>query len=685
MDELASSPLRLRVLGGFQLTGADGADLSPPGKKLRALIALLALAPAGGWSRERLTAFLWGDRDEEQARGSLRQALAELRRSLGESALQSDRDTVAFDPSAIYVDAREFAELATAGEAAKADALYNGDLLDGVSLPDAEFADWLLIERTRLHDIEVKLLGRLLTSQSGETVAATSQRLLHLEPANECAHRALMRHYASTGDRAHALRQFHLCRDTLQRDLNIKPEPETEKLFKELQSAAHNGVSTPTVQPIGRSSGPGPEQSDGHSENVAEPAAVYRAALGIVSRASAARRRRTAIWIAAVAILVLILVIGLSPVRYRLFPPPVPDEGVPKIVVLPFKDLTGSQAGEVDYARVGAGIAEEFTSDLSTFPDFQVVSSATAFTYADKSIPQIVEATGATFVVEGSIRHSGGTALVTVRVINGKSDTYSNIAEISEPITDPVVLQKQVVEQVRDQLGGLTGQLRAMYEKIAWSKPDAELTEYDYYIRGHTFHLKDNVFKAAEQYRLGLQRFPQSRLLYCKLSLTFGYDSNDALENLQIAEKLKSQSRLDDWYLPYTAARTYAGHGQLKLAVTKAREVVKMSPYDPVALSAMSWIMADGGQLDDAIAWAQFSVAHDPHPDRWQFENLRYAYTVDGHRWNDAVAFALGEIEKNPPKLKLWYDFLGTAYTRSGQWDKGQEAWKKMAQLPDLP
>ena len=32
----------------------------------------------------------------------------------------------------------------------------------------------------------------------------------------------------------------------------------------------------------------------------------------------------------------------------------------------------------------------------------------------------------------------------------------------------------------------MTGILRQEIEKISWSKPDAELTEYDFYIRGHT-------------------------------------------------------------------------------------------------------------------------------------------------------------------------------------------------------
>src|SRR5262245_10267714 len=230
MDTPTPPLLRVRMLGGFALMSVEGCDLTLPRRKLRALVALLALAPAGGWPRERLTAMLWGDREEEQARGSLRQALAELRRTLGDQAIQSDRDTVSFNAGALHTDAQEFATLASK-EMSQAVALYGGDLLDGVSLPDAQFGDWLLVERTRLHDIAVRALGRLMADQSGEAAAATAQRLVQLEPTNEEAHRALMRHYAACGDRAHALRQYQHCRDTLQHDLGVKPSVETEKLY----------------------------------------------------------------------------------------------------------------------------------------------------------------------------------------------------------------------------------------------------------------------------------------------------------------------------------------------------------------------------------------------------------------------------------------------------------------------
>jgi len=131
MDARPERSFTLRVLGGFELRDADGRDFSPAGKKQRALIACLALSAGTAWSRERLTALLWGDRDEEQARGSLRQSLVELRR-IGISALQSSRETVALDAGIVAVDAVEFARLAEAGELQRAAELYRGELLEGV-------------------------------------------------------------------------------------------------------------------------------------------------------------------------------------------------------------------------------------------------------------------------------------------------------------------------------------------------------------------------------------------------------------------------------------------------------------------------------------------------------------------------------------------------------------------------
>src|SRR5262245_11128825 len=105
--------LQVRLLGGFDLQSGAGGDVPPLGRKVRALMTCLALAPGKSWSREKLMALLWSDRGDEQARASLRQALAELRRALGDqSPVRSDNNTVSLDPAMVAVDVVAFEGLA---------------------------------------------------------------------------------------------------------------------------------------------------------------------------------------------------------------------------------------------------------------------------------------------------------------------------------------------------------------------------------------------------------------------------------------------------------------------------------------------------------------------------------------------------------------------------------------------
>src|SRR5262245_34225333 len=187
-----TSPLRLRLLGGFDLRSGDGRDLTPSGRKVRALLACLALSRSTPWPREKLMALLWSDRGEEQARASLRQALADLRRALGEpSPLRAEHDAVALDPAAMIVDALEFERLAKVGRTDEAEALYRGPLLDGHGVRDGAFEDWLRVERTRLHNLAIDVLDRAAAAKSGAAAIEAAQRLLQLDPAREETHQLL--------------------------------------------------------------------------------------------------------------------------------------------------------------------------------------------------------------------------------------------------------------------------------------------------------------------------------------------------------------------------------------------------------------------------------------------------------------------------------------------------------------
>ena len=145
----------IRLIGLFQVQDAEGRDHTPRGAKARAILALLCQTPGHCRPRRWLESRLWSDRGQEQASGSLRQALTELRKALGPLAahLQSDRDAVALTGFTTDIESDPIAaRLALAG---------GREFLEGNDVIDAAFCAWLTEERERL----AKLLG-------GEATAA---------------------------------------------------------------------------------------------------------------------------------------------------------------------------------------------------------------------------------------------------------------------------------------------------------------------------------------------------------------------------------------------------------------------------------------------------------------------------------------------------------------------------------
>jgi class 3 adenylate cyclase/TolB-like protein len=286
-------------------------------------------------------------------------------------------------------------------------------------------------------------------------------------------------------------------------------------------------------------------------------------------------------------------------------PAPVSDEGIPVIVVLPFEDLTGDQV----HNDLGRGIAEAFITDLSTFPEYDIVSSTTSFRLSDKTVPEIVKATGALFVVEGSIRRSGDKVLVTVQLIRGSTDRHLKIAQLEEKMTDSVAIQEAVASRIRDELGGMTGVLRKESEKIALAKADADFTEYDYYILGHIYTFRDKWEDARKIWEKGLKRFPNSILLRCKMTLYHLYykrSPNAAAPLVAEVAPLPKKTRLDEWYYHWVTAELHSFRGEMDEAVAEAKIVIDMAPYDTISLSNMAWILSDGGLHDEAIKSAIF-------------------------------------------------------------------------------
>ena len=137
---------RMYLIGPFAITDPEGNVLTPKSQKSQAVLAMLALSLRGSRSRVWLRDKLWSDRPEDQASASLRQALLDIRKCLGDARdiLVADKNTVSLRMDRIRLDIDEFL---TDGHPGGNDELAAEHFLEGVDVRDPEFEEWLTLER----------------------------------------------------------------------------------------------------------------------------------------------------------------------------------------------------------------------------------------------------------------------------------------------------------------------------------------------------------------------------------------------------------------------------------------------------------------------------------------------------------------------------------------------------------
>jgi DNA-binding SARP family transcriptional activator len=257
--------LALSLLGPLQvsLDGVPAAGFES--QKGRALLAFLSLEAERPHARDALAGLLWPNQPDQHARKNLRQALANLRQTLGDKRatppyLHITRDTIQFNRASNHqLDVLAFCDHLAACDQHRhrhpetcrtcarrlqqVAALYRGTFLDQFFLDDsAAFEEWMLLKREWLHARALAALTQLAGYHERRAEYGLAQqharRQLALDPWHEAGHRQLMRVLAASGQRSAALLQYATCQRVLAAELGVAPEPATTALFARIQSGA---------------------------------------------------------------------------------------------------------------------------------------------------------------------------------------------------------------------------------------------------------------------------------------------------------------------------------------------------------------------------------------------------------------------------------------------------------------
>jgi adenylate cyclase len=419
-------------------------------------------------------------------------------------------------------------------------------------------------------------------------------------------------------------------------------------------------------------------------KNIDRPVHIYEV------QAPGARARRD--WLGAAlrhyrrlapALGLVVLIAAIAGVAtWRFWPRAAPEsDGLPTIAVLPFK---ASESEQSDFAR---SLTQEVSAYLSTYPGAHTLAVAES---APKLNPnEVARQVGASYALDGDVGKAAGKTRIRACLtdIGTGESLWSDQYDFEG--SDGLAMQAETASKVYGALGGAFGKIGKAEIEKAWHKPDNELTEYDYFLRGRSFTAADteeSLSQARQIAERGLERFPGSPALNVLMAMIFVQEQTDlgpfadchekfalAWKYTNEADKTKSRSRYLVFQHHVVMAKLYALHAKdFDRSVQEAEAAIEMAPNDNVNRSALSIWLSFAGRHDQAIEWATtaFLQAHSAAFAKYLKPNLawdlyfasRYEESLDNMKGNEMVApdvaaatyARLGQLEEARGIIAEW-------------------------------
>jgi adenylate cyclase len=399
-------------------------------------------------------------------------------------------------------------------------------------------------------------------------------------------------------------------------------------------------------------------------KNIAKPIGTYRVlmeprvtvAREKVKSSKAPLWKRKNIFVAALAVIVAIIGIGIWNIYFRATPIepasfdkmafPLPEK--PSIAVLPFDNLSGDPDQEV----IADGMTENIITALSYIPEIFVISRNSTFTYKGKAVKaqEVAKDLGVRFILEGSVQRAGDRVRITAQLIDASSGShlwadrydrdFKDIFALQDEITLKIVFAFQVKLSIGMQTR-LAGKTMPNFE--AWS----------YYIRGYGHmmrHTKADNTKARDLFERAAGLAPEYAPVFTALGWTHWEDSFHGW----------SESREES----------------LLRTVELAKKALVLDDSDPMIQALWGAIYLRQKLYDQAIAEGEKSVALGPNQALPHF--LLAIYLNYTGRYKEALPLVRKAMRLDPYYPSMYLELLGGVYLGLEEYEKAVEVYKML-------
>ncbi len=431
-------------------------------------------------------------------------------------------------------------------------------------------------------------------------------------------------------------------------------------------------------------------------KNVPEPMRIFALRRDGVEPVAPRRRKRVRMTVIAgvVAVLVVLTALWVMPEFLRGTAPP-GEEGPPSVAVLPFDNLSQ----DVEQAYFADGLAEDLITDLSKIQGIRVVSRTSSFAFRQGGTPvgEIARRLNARYVVEGSVRRSGGTLRITASLIDATTDTPVWSDRFDGAGEDVFSFQDEITDDI---IAALRVKLTPEEQRAVGARGTENPAAYDAYLRGlrllseqRRLDVEANAAAQAaflqaiqldRNYALAYAGLAWAKWLYVVSINVFNWEA-DTEAAFQLAEK--SLSIADNALARRTLAKRHfmlmsewvGTSKNIDAAVADLEAAYRLQPNEPDVIADLASVLPFAGRAQEALGLIDRAREMNPnHPD-WYFAASGIAALLtsdverairDLLRWRDQA-----------PHFPTPYMFLASAYGLAGELEKGKAAYERHSYL----
>ena len=340
------------------------------------------------------------------------------------------------------------------------------------------------------------------------------------------------------------------------------------------------------------------------------------------------RQMRSPWWKTAVVLASVVILGGAGYTSWRHFRtinPPKSEKIM--LAVLPFENLTGDPNKEY----LADGLTEETISQLGRLNPEQLGviarTSVMGYKHKDERLDQIGRDLSVQYVLENSLRESGGHMRLTSQLIQVKDQTHLWAQDYDYPAKDVLTVEDEVAKAVAHEI-----------RVLVTSKPQAELAQshpvnpeaFDAYLQGYYYFEQDtpkDTEMSAKYYERATQLDPSYALAWVGLSRVRNWQANTGAIPVEDGHRLAREAVEQALALDPNLAEAHTQMGRIKRQVdfdwaggnASFQRAIALDPENSEVVRTAATSAAMLGRFDEALQLKRRAVALDPlNAESWE-------------------------------------------------------------------